>query len=306
MGEAIFTGKFLKPAEVFAVQHLDPTHLHRLAPEVFYWIVVIVAVGLAIHFIVASLPGLLRKGGLAKEGTATKEVQVKRRDAAQIAYHWVNAAAIVALTVTGFAIYFGFPDTAGYFLWHLWAAWVLLGALVFHIWYATIRFKHFRRMWVTWDELRETMKRIPGFGGSGAEPAPKHGFYKIEQIAMHWVLTALVLGLVITGFILWKPARDFVGPFWMPWGWDAVFVARVLHQIFTFLLIALVVAHVYFAVLVPQEWPRLKSIFTGRVRLSWYRTQHKVSPQVESRAKAIEAGEAKAMPMPGMTGVQKG
>lgn len=307
MAEVVFTGKFQKPAEAFAVQHLDPTDLNRLASDVLFWIVVIVAAGLAIHFLFSSLPGLFRrKDALSQEGTAMKDAQFKRRDAAQIAYHWVNAAAIVSLVVTGLAIYFGFPGTADYFLWHLWAAWVLLAALVFHIWYTTIRFKHFHRMWVTIQDLRDAMKRIPGFGGAGAGPAPKHGFYKVEQIALHWVLTAIVLGLVITGFILWKPARDVVGPFWMPWGWDAVFVARVLHQIFTFLLVALVVAHVYFAVLVPKEWPRLKSIFTGRVRLSWYLTQHKVSPQLESRAKAIEAGHAQAMPTAGMKGVQKG
>jgi cytochrome b subunit of formate dehydrogenase len=301
MAEATFTGKFQKPAEAFAVQHLDPIDLNRLASDVLFWIVVVVAVGLAVHFLFSSLPDLFRR----KEAPAMKDAQFKRRDAAQIAYHWVNAAAIVSLTITGLAIYFGVPGTADYFFWHLWAAWVLLAALVFHIWYTTIRFKHFHRMWVTWDDLHNAMKRIPGFGGAGAGPAPKHGFYKVEQIAMHWVLTVLVLGLVITGFILWKPGRDFVGPFWMPWGWDAVFVARVLHQIFTFLLVALVVAHIYFAVLVPKEWPRLKSIFTGRVRLSWYLTQHKVSPQLESRAKAIEAAR-KAAPAAGMQSVPKG
>ena len=59
MDEAIFTGKFLKPAEVFAVQHLDPTHLHRLAPDLFYWVVALGVAGLAIHFVLQALPGVL-------------------------------------------------------------------------------------------------------------------------------------------------------------------------------------------------------------------------------------------------------
>lgn len=235
-----------------------------------------------------------------------KEVQLKRRDAAQIAYHWVNFAAIASLTVSGLAISFGFSGTADYFMWHLWAAWVFLGALVFHIWHTTIRFKHFDRMWVTLQDLRDTLKRIPGFGGAGGEPPPKHGFYKVEQIALHWALTAVLLVIVITGFILWKPGRDFVGPFWMPWGWDAVFFARILHQVFTFILLAFIIAHVYFAVLVPENWPVLKSIFTGKVLLSWYMKEHRVSPQLEAQAKALETSTRPGAPMTGMGQVEKG
>ena len=62
MAEAIFTGKFLKPAEVFAVQHFDATDLNRLTPNVIFWIAAVVIVGLAIHFLVSSLPDLLRGG----------------------------------------------------------------------------------------------------------------------------------------------------------------------------------------------------------------------------------------------------
>lgn len=225
-----------------------------------------------------------------------KDVQLKRRDAAQIAYHWVNAVAIVSLTVTGLAISFGYTNTADLFLWHLWGAWVFLAALVFHIWYSTVRFKHFHRMWASLEDIAGAMKRLPG---ANAEPAPKHGFYKVEQIALHWAFAGVLLVVVITGFILWKPGRDFVGPFWMPWGWDAVFLARTIHQIFTFILIAFVIAHVYFAVLVPKEWPLLKSIFTGKVPYAWYAKEHRVSAQMEAKAKAHESSQ------PGLGKVKK-
>ena len=85
-----------------------------------------------------------------------------------------------------------------------------------------------------------------------------------------------------------------------------MFFARVLHQVFTFVLIALVLAHVYFAVLVPKEWPRLKSIFTGRVLFSWYAKEHRVSPQLEAQAKAAAAGRDSSLPVAGIGGVQKG
>jgi cytochrome b subunit of formate dehydrogenase len=209
-------------------------------------------------------------------------VQIQRRDLMQVAYHWLNAAAIAALLITGLAIYSAVPGTDFYFASHLWGAWVFLIALIFHIWHDTVVLKNFRRMWMSGKEIREAINRARIGNGGPVERPPIHGHYKLEQIAFHWILTAVLLGIVMTGFILWKPGRIFVAPLWMPFGWDAVYVARLLHQFFTFILIAMIIAHVYFAVLVPKNWPLLKSIFTGRVLLSWYATEHRISPRLQS------------------------
>jgi thiosulfate reductase cytochrome b subunit len=216
-------------------------------------------------------------------------VRIQRRDLVQVTYHWVNAAAIAALLVTGLAIYFAVPGTDFYFGWHLWSAWLFLAALIFHIWRDTLVLKNFRRMWISGSELRDAMSRLR-IGRAAAEShSPLHSHYKVEQIAFHWVLTAVLLGIVITGFVIWKPGRIFVAPFWMPFGWDAVFVARVLHQFLTFVLIAMIIAHVYFAVLVPKNWPLLNSIFTGRVLLSWYASEHRISPRLRAWLKSSDA-----------------
>ena len=301
MDEGVFTGKFQKTVEAFTLQSLDPTDLNRLASDALFWLVVLTGAFLAVHFVFSALPGL--KGARSEEGSM-KDAQFKRRDMGKILYHWVNFAAIAALIITGLLMFFGDPDTAGLFTWHLWAAWIFLAALAFHIWYDTIRFKHFHRMWATLGDLGDAMKRMPGAGGAGAEPAPKHGFYKVEQIVYHWILAAVVLGLVITGFILWNPSRIYVAAFWMPWGWDGIFVARVLHDIFTFLLVAMIVAHIYFAVAVPKNWYVLKSIFTGLVPLSSYVKQHRGSPEFESRVKDLEGGREQGTPMTGAEGVR--
>ena len=293
MDAGVFTGKFQKTVEAFTLQSLDPTDLNLLASDALFWIVLLTGAFLAAHFVFSALPGL--KGARSEEGMSMKDAQFKRRDAAKILFHWVNFAAIASLIITGLLMFFGDPDTAGLFTWHLWAAWIFLAALAFHIWYDTIRFKHFHRMWVTAEDLGDAMKRMPGAGGAGGEPAPKHGFYKVEQIAYHWGLAAVVLGLVITGFILWEPSRIYVAAFWMPWGWDGIFVARVLHEIFTFLLVAMIVAHIYFAVAVPKNWYVLKSIFTGRVRLSTYVKHHRGSPEFESRVKDLEGAPTAGM-----------
>lgn len=61
MAEAVFTGKFLKPVEAFAVQHFDAIDLNRLTPNILFWIGAVVVVILAIHFLVSTLPDLLRR-----------------------------------------------------------------------------------------------------------------------------------------------------------------------------------------------------------------------------------------------------
>ena len=169
-------------------------------------------------------------------------------------------------------------------------------ALVAHVWHDTITLKNFGRMWVTRRELSEGFRRLTSFRNSAPiEESSKLSHYKLEQIAFHWILAAVVSVIVITGFILWKPARIFVAPFWMPFGWDAVFAARVLHQLFTFILIAMIIAHIYFAVLVPKNWPYLRSIFTGRVLLSWYASHHRISPRLQSWLKPSDASEESAI-----------
>lgn len=220
--------------------------------------------------------------------------QLRRRDAVQVAYHWINFLAIVSLGYSGLAIYFGAAGTADLFAWHLWAAWVLLAALVVHIWHTTVTLKRFGRMWITRDDLRGSLARLRNLRQAEAHVDTKHGHYKVEQIAYHWVLAGTVFGLVITGLILWKPARMLVGPFWLPWGWDAIFAARILHDVFTFALLALIVAHIYFAVGVPKNWYVLRSIFNGRVKLSAYAEHHRISPRLESELEEVEAREDSA------------
>lgn len=231
--------------------------------------------------------------------------QLRRRDAVQVAYHWINFLAIVSLGYSGLAIYFGASGTADYFVWHLWAAWVLVAALAIHVWHTTITLKRFGRMWVTRDDLQSGLARLRNILQRQPQVDEKHRHYKLEQIAYHWVMAGTVFGLVITGLMLWKPARVLVGPFWLPWGWDAIFAARLLHDIFTIVLLVLIAAHVYFAICVPQNWYLLKSIFNGKVQLSRYAEHHRISPRLESELEEVKPStEASSPSMPAGEGLR--
>lgn len=202
---------------------------------------------------------------------------LQRREASQVAYHWANFAAILVLTTTGLAIFFGAEGTAGLFAWHLWAAWVLVAALIFHVWYSTAAWRRFDRMWITGSDWKNAISRAR----HGESVAPKHKHYKFEQIVFHWFIALDVIGLIVTGLILWKPSRMWMGLFWLPWGWDAVYFARVLHDFFTFVLVAAVMAHIYFALCVPKNWLLLRSMFNGRVPLDEYAKDHRLPARLE-------------------------
>jgi cytochrome b subunit of formate dehydrogenase len=221
---------------------------------------------------------------------------LQRREPAQIAYHWINFASILVLASTGLAIYFGAGSTASLFGWHLWAAWILIAALIFHVWYSTLAWKRFDRMWLSRAELRQAARRLTNPG-----TAVKHRHYKVEQILFHWFIALDVIGLILTGLILWKPGRMLVGPFWLPWGWDAIYAARLLHDLFTLMLVGAVMAHVYFALCVPKNWLLLKSMFTGTVPLDEYAKEHRLSPSVEARVETEreDAGTVRSAPSSG-------
>jgi hypothetical protein len=61
MDPGTFSGKFLKPAESFAVQYLDPFNLNRIPLEIFLGVVVLAILGLAVHFLLSTLPALRKK-----------------------------------------------------------------------------------------------------------------------------------------------------------------------------------------------------------------------------------------------------
>jgi hypothetical protein len=68
---------------------------------------------------------------------------------------------------------------------------------------------------------------------------------------------------VLTGAMLWAPLRALLPLRVLGLGWDVVFFNRVLHGWFTATLLALVLAHVYLAVLVPGNRSRPSSMAPG-------------------------------------------
>ena len=161
-------------------------------------------------------------------------------------FHWVTAAAMLALLVTGLLPVVGIP-----FAWldvHWWSGVLLTVAVLLHVVRA-----------VTVQGLRAMHLRFRDL--SAARP----GKYSLPQKLMHLAWTVAVLLAIGTGLVLLKKAgvpfipRD---PYFLSlktWG-----VLTLLHDLAALLAVFLVMVHVYFGLL-PEKRMYLRSMVRGWV-----------------------------------------
>jgi len=183
--------------------------------------------------------------------------------------HWVNAAAMTMMVMSGWRIYnasplfgFSFPDWAtlggwlgGAIAWHLAALWLLVGNGALYVGYGLIA-GHFRRHFLpitprlVWRDMRAALT---------LRLAHRLGSYNAVQRLFYVAALLLSLLAVASGLALWKPVQlavlaDPLG------GYE---VARRLHFLAMAGLVGFVVVHLALVALVPSTLP---GMITGRAR----------------------------------------
>jgi Ni/Fe-hydrogenase b-type cytochrome subunit len=205
-------------------------------------------------------------------------------------WHWINAAAIVVLFMSGLNIsnahrylYWGnygfdpkdawlavirFPGWATipqhYNLaaardWHILAAWPFALGLLF-IWIAMLANRHFRRDLATspsdWT-LRAFLSSLRGHDGDG--DAAKHGYNPVQKILYGLVFGVLLPGMVLTGLAI-SPGFEPAAP-WLVDLLGGRQSARSLHFIAAWGIFGFVVIHLVLAL---ADWRRIGAMITGR------------------------------------------
>jgi thiosulfate reductase cytochrome b subunit len=184
--------------------------------------------------------------------------------------HWVNAFALLIMIASGWRIYnadplfgFSFPDEvtlggwlAGALQWHFAAMWLFFINGVVYVTYG-IASGHFRRKLLPLSPLAAL--RDVGAALRGRLSHDDLTMYNAAQRAAYLALILLLIMLVITGLVLWKPVQFY---------WFGQFMgdyegARYLHFFAMAGVGILVLVHIVMVVLVPRTLP---SMFTGRVR----------------------------------------
>jgi thiosulfate reductase cytochrome b subunit len=184
--------------------------------------------------------------------------------------HWVNAFAILIMVASGWRIYnasplfgFRFPGEltlggwlAGAIQWHFAAMWLLALNGVIYLVYGIVS-GHLRRKLLPltpsaiFRDMRNALR--------GRLAHDDLSVYNAAQRAAYLGAIAILLVLVASGLVVWKPVQlhalgvlmgDYEG-------------ARLVHFFAMGALVLFVVVHVAMVLLVPRTLP---SMFTGRVK----------------------------------------
>ena len=183
--------------------------------------------------------------------------------------HWLNAACMVCMFMSGWAIYnasplFGFRFAAaltvggwlgGALAWHFAFMWLLLINGAIYVLYG-LASRHFKRelLPIGIAALKHDLTDALRF-----RLVHEKGVYNAVQRLMYWIVLAAGVLIVISGVAIWKPVQlqelvELLG------GYD---VARYVHFAAMAMIAAFVVIHLVLVILVPKT---LVPMITGGVR----------------------------------------
>ena len=184
--------------------------------------------------------------------------------------HWLNAFAILIMITSGWRIYnadplfsFSFPDgitlggwLAGALQWHFAAMWLFVVNGIVYVAYGVLS-GHFRRKLLPISPLGVLRDVAAAFRGRLAHD--DLSVYNAAQRAAYLALILLLIVLVLSGLVLWKPVQFY---------WYGQFMgdyegARFLHFFAMTGVGLIVVVHIVMVALVPRTFP---SMITGRVK----------------------------------------
>jgi len=184
--------------------------------------------------------------------------------------HWVNALAILLMVLSGWRIYnadplfgFTFPKDwtlggwlAGALQWHFAAMWLLFANGVAYLAYGILS-GHFRRKFLPFSPraaLRDALDAL--------RLRLKHddlSVYNAAQRAAYLGAIALIVLLVLSGLVLWKPVQLYALGMLMG-DYEG---ARYVHFFCMAGIVLFVLAHVTMVALVPRTF---SAMITGRLR----------------------------------------
>jgi cytochrome b subunit of formate dehydrogenase len=197
--------------------------------------------------------------------------RVDRHSFGARAFHWVMAAAMFVLLFTAFLPKLGYE-----FDWveiHWIAGVVLTVSVVYHVIHATFVLD-FWSIWPDKQDLVDASRRVHRALGKPAPLPHKFGKYPLENKLFHLTILFAGLAVIFTGiFMMFRVRTPFFprNPYLfrdMTWG-----MMYVLHGLAGVGFVALIMAHIYFAVR-PEKLFLTKSMFVGWISRGKYLEHH--------------------------------
>ncbi|WP_242393135.1 formate dehydrogenase subunit gamma [Anaeromyxobacter oryzisoli] len=190
---------------------------------------------------------------------------VQRYSTGERLTHWAVALAYVVLFLSGLALF------------HPFFYWLSLGfgtptfMRILHpfvgVALAVLFAAYAARLWrenLLLPSDRAWMRGALGYV-NGREETPVEGKYNAGQKAMYWSMIVMILGLLVTGILVWRP---YFAPSVPLLGRR---IAMVIHAIFAFIMFVGIGIHIYAAI-----WTRgsVRAMTRGWVTRRWARYHH--------------------------------
>lgn len=227
---------------------------------------------------------------------------VVRHSALELIEHWAIALSGLVLLLTGI---FELPVGKRYYIvnipglgWsadfitslylHYAAALVFTAVAVFHVFYHSLRGE--KGLFPQKGDFSESITVIKSLFGFGEEPPMEK--YLPEQRLAYVGMAFIVLMLIISGLVktyknIYAPDMSLTVVLWATW----------IHNIFFILFFLAFLAHMA-AIALRPNWPMVRGIFTGKVRLDYARHRHPLWLQEMEPAGESPAPVVSDIPMP--------
>lgn len=232
------------------------------------------------------------------EKNLTEKNLVVRHSALELIEHWAIALSGLILLLTGI---FELPVGKRYYIinvpglgWsadyitslylHYAAAVVFSAAALFHVFYHGLRGE--KGLMPQKGDFSESFTVIKSLFGFGAEP-PMHKYLPEQRLA-YAGMALIILMLIVSGGVktyknLYAPDMSHAVLLWATW----------IHNISFLLFFLAFLAHMA-AILLKPNWPMVRGIFTGRVRLDYARHRHALWFAEMEPARTLSATEEAA------------
>ncbi|TLY00837.1 MAG: cytochrome b/b6 domain-containing protein [Thaumarchaeota archaeon] len=174
-------------------------------------------------------------------------------DKVQRLFHW-------ATTVVLILVHSAFPS---WVLVHVIFSGLLAGLLVVHVTWDVGKLRAFHRMWPRLQDARDALLRGKNFL-SIAKQYPRMSKYDLFMKNFHIYLIISFAVLAVTGIYQYLYAPWWTVIWFLHYQIEPAWRPTVIHDIFGFSLIALLIGHVYFAFL-KINWPLLKAMTFGKI-----------------------------------------
>ena len=205
----------------------------------------------------------------AEVDPAIPEKIVRHTGAARM-FHWVMAASMLALLVTGF-----FPIVGLEFSWltiHWVAGLILILCILYHIIHASF-FLDFWSIWILPRDLKEAVQRTRRQLGATVD-LDKHGKYPLDHKLYHLAVSIFGIVVSVTGLLMMMKVENPIVPLNETFYPDATWgIVYILHGFSAVLFVTLTITHIYFAIRPEKLWMTKAMIF-GSVSRDDYLAHH--------------------------------